>query len=145
MNEVSQMELSDTLLCLFSSEIDHRDGSYTIDIPGREVELGDLEPERSYRIALIPQARTQPDSDPDPNEESAQATAESSPPVVEGDHRTVEIETIGDQGDGIARVEQGYVVIVPDTDPDERIDIEITSVTDTVAFAEVVERYEDHE
>ncbi|MFC6906801.1 TRAM domain-containing protein [Halalkalicoccus tibetensis] len=139
------MELSDTLLCLFGSEIDHQDGSYTIDIPGREVELGDLEPERSYRIAMIPQARTQPDSDPDPNEESAQSTAESSPPVTEGDHRTVEIETIGDQGDGIARVERGYVVIVPDTNPDERVEIEITSVTDTVAFADVVERYEDHE
>ena len=139
------MELSDTLLCLFSSEIDHSDGSYTIEIPDREVELGDLELGESYRIALIPQARTQPDSDTDANEESAQATDESSPPVAEGDHRTVDIETIGDQGDGIARVERGYVIIVPDTDPDERVEIEITSVTDTVAFAEVIERYEDHE
>jgi predicted RNA-binding protein with TRAM domain len=139
------MELSDTLLCLFSSEIDHSDGSYTIEIPDREVELGDLELGESYRIALIPQARTQPDSDTDANEESAQATDESSPPVAEGDHRTVDIETIGEQGDGIARVERGYVVIVPDTNPDERVEIEITSVTDTVAFAEVIERYEDHE
>ncbi|MFC6907094.1 TRAM domain-containing protein [Halalkalicoccus tibetensis] len=139
------MELSDTLLCLFSSEINHRNGSYTIEIPEREVELGDLEPDRSYRIALVPQARTHPDSDTDGNEESAQATAKSSPPVAEGDHRTVEIETIGEQGDGIARVERGYVVIVPDTDPHERVEIEITSVTDTVAFADVVERYEDHE
>lgn len=139
------MELSDTLLCLFSSEIDHQDGSYTIEIPEHEVELGDLELNRSYRIALIPQTRTQPDSTTDATEESTQATAESGPPVTEGDHRTVEIETIGEQGDGIARVERGYVVIVPDTDPDERVEIEITSVTDTVAFAEVIERYEDHE
>lgn len=96
----------------------------------------------SYRIVLIPQARTQPDSNTDATEKSAQATAESTPPVTEGNHRTIEIETIGEQGDGIARVERGYVIIVPDTDPDERVEIEITSVTDTVAFAEVVERYE---
>ncbi|MFC6906784.1 TRAM domain-containing protein [Halalkalicoccus tibetensis] len=139
------MEFSDNLLCLFSSEIDHRDGSYTIEIPEREVELGDLEPDRSYRIAMIPQARTQPDSNPDAAEESTQATVESDPPVAEGDHRTVEIETIGDQGDGIARVERGYVIIVPDTDPHERVEIEIMSVADTVAFADVIERYEDHE
>lgn len=71
-------------------------------------------------------------------------TTESTPPVTEGDYRTVEIETIGDQDDGIARVERGYVVIVPGTDPHERVEIEITSVAETVAFAEVVERYEYH-
>ncbi|MFC6907160.1 TRAM domain-containing protein [Halalkalicoccus tibetensis] len=139
------MELSDDLLCLFSGEIDRRNGSYTIEIPEREVELGDLEPDGSYRIALVPQARPQTDSDTTTSQKSTQATTEPNPPVTEGDHRTVEIETIGDQGDGIARVERGYVVIVPDTDPHERVEIEITSVAETVAFAEVVERYEHHE
>lgn len=139
------MELSDNLLCLFSSEIDYSDGSYTIEVPDREVELGELTPGRSYRIAVVPQARSQPDSDTDSSEESTSATAETTPPVTEGEQRTVEIETIGEQGDGIARVERGYVVIVPDTDQHERVEIEITSVADTVAFAEVVERYEHHE
>ncbi|MFC6906743.1 TRAM domain-containing protein [Halalkalicoccus tibetensis] len=45
------------------------------------------------------------------------------------------METIGDQGDGIARVERGYVVIVPDTDPHEHVEIEITSVAKTVPSA----------
>lgn len=90
------MELSDNLLCLFSSEIDHSDGSYTIEIPDREVELGDLEPGRSYRIAVVPQARSQPTSDADSSEKSTSATAETTPPVTEGDRRDVEIETIGD-------------------------------------------------
>lgn len=139
------MDLSDDLLCLFSGEIDSRDGSYVIEIPEREVELGELEPGVSYRIALVPQTRKQTDSDTNAGEEPTQVTTESTPPVTEGDYRTVEIETIGDQGDGIARVERGYVVIVPETDPHERVEIEITSVAETVAFAEVVERYEYRE
>jgi tRNA/tmRNA/rRNA uracil-C5-methylase (TrmA/RlmC/RlmD family) len=32
----------------------------------------------------------------------------------------VTIETVGDQGDGIAKVERGYVVIVPETQPGEQ-------------------------
>jgi predicted RNA-binding protein with TRAM domain len=47
---------------------------------------------------------------------------------------------IGDQGDGITRVERGFVVIVPDTKETERVTIEITDVRENVAFAEVVER-----
>lgn len=144
-NQTFPMELSDDLLCLFSSEIEHRDGSYTIEIPEREVEIGELEPGVSYRIALVPQSRKRTGSDADIDNESPRSNAEFNPPVTKGDRRSVEIETIGDQGDGIARVERGYVVIVPDTDPHERVEIEITSVAETVAFAEVVERYEHQE
>jgi len=62
------------------------------------------------------------------------------PSVEEGEQRTVEIEDIGDQGDGITRVERGFVVIVPDTEQGERVTVEITDVRENVAFAEVVER-----
>lgn len=57
----------------------------------------------------------------------------------------VDIEGIGDQGDGIARVERGYVVIVPGTEINERVEIEITSVTETVAFGEVIAREDYYE
>ena len=59
-----------------------------------------------------------------------------------GDQYIVDIEDIGEQGDGIARVERGYVVVVPDTELNERVTIEITKVTETVAFGEVLEREE---
>jgi len=62
------------------------------------------------------------------------------PPVNEGDRRNVEIEDIGDQGDGITRVERGFVVIVPDTTQGERVIIEIADVRENVAFADVVSR-----
>jgi predicted RNA-binding protein with TRAM domain len=60
------------------------------------------------------------------------------PPVEEGERREVEIEDIGDQGDGITRVERGFVVIVPETKPGDRVTIEIADVQQNVAFAEVL-------
>jgi predicted RNA-binding protein with TRAM domain len=52
----------------------------------------------------------------------------------------VEIDDLGEQGDGITRVDRGYVVIVPDTEQGERVRIRISDVQRNVAFAEVVER-----
>ncbi|MFD1687648.1 TRAM domain-containing protein, partial [Halobellus litoreus] len=49
-------------------------------------------------------------------------------------------EDLGDQGDGLTRVERGFVVIVPDTEQGERVTIEITDVRKNVSFAEVVKR-----
>lgn len=48
------------------------------------------------------------------------------------------IETVGDQGDGIAKVDRGYVVIVPDTQPGQQPTVEIEQVQQNVAFASVV-------
>ncbi len=70
---------------------------------------------------------------------------EPDPPVTEGEQQTVEIETLGEQGDGLTHVEQGFVVIVPDTEVGERVTIEITDVTETVAFADIVERADYYE
>jgi predicted RNA-binding protein with TRAM domain len=63
--------------------------------------------------------------------------ADSQPPVAEGEVREVIIETIGDQGDGIAKVERGYVVIVPETERGDEVTVEITQARETVAFAQV--------
>jgi len=60
------------------------------------------------------------------------------PPVEEGEVRSVTIDTLGDQGDGIARVGPGFIVIVPGTQPGDQLDVQITNVTETVAFADPV-------
>lgn len=131
------MEIPDQLRCLFTDELEERDGSYVLEVPAREVRLGDIEPGETYRVALLPSTGDpeQPDRDRDP----------SAPPVDEGEQRTVEIEEIGDQGDGITRVERGYVVIVPDTERGERVRIRITDVRENVAFATVSERISYYE
>jgi predicted RNA-binding protein with TRAM domain len=94
-------------------------------------------------VAVLPSSATNEpkDTETDPQPEQAPQT----PPVEEGDQRTVEIEDIGDQGDGITRVERGFVVIVPDTKQSERVTIEITDVRENVAFADVVERISYYE
>lgn len=71
-------------------------------------------------------------------ETSAPAGQDRRPPVEQGEVRSVTIDTLGDQGDGLARVERGFVVIVPGTQPGDRVDVEITDVRQTVAFAEPV-------
>jgi predicted RNA-binding protein with TRAM domain len=137
------MDISDQLQCLFSGKIEERHGSYIIEIPEQEIRLGDLEADETYRVAVLPSPTTSEptttDTDPQPQQTS------QTPPVEEGEQRTVEIEDIGDQGDGITRVERGFVVIVPDTKQSERVTIEITDVRENVAFAEVVDRVSYYE
>jgi predicted RNA-binding protein with TRAM domain len=136
------MEISDQLLCLFSEQIEQQDGSYVVEIPKQEFQLGDLEAGRTYQVAILSAPiATKEEQDTDEVKESSPLK----PPVEEGETCVVEIEGIGEQGDGIARVERGYVVIVPDTEKGERVRIEITDVTPNVAFAEVVERLSYYE
>jgi 23S rRNA (uridine2552-2'-O)-methyltransferase len=59
-------------------------------------------------------------------------------PVSEGDVVEVEIDDLGSKGDGIARVE-GFVVFVPGGEVGETYDVEVTSVGNKFAFAEISE------
>jgi predicted RNA-binding protein with TRAM domain len=134
------MEISDRLHCLYSARVEERDGRYVVDVPAQEIRLGDIEAGATYRIALLPATSA---SETDIEESPTPPTRDRSPPeppVDEGEQRDVEIEDIGEQGDGITRVERGFVVIVPDTSQGERVTVEITDVRENVAFAEVVSR-----
>lgn len=61
-------------------------------------------------------------------------------PVREGDERELTVQTTGDEGDGIAKVERGYVIIIPDTDPGDEVKVTVTDVFDSFAFGRVVQR-----
>lgn len=132
------MEISDDVLCLFTAEIDEQGDSYVIEIPERELTLGSLDQGAPYGVAIFSRSALPTFSSGEAN--SSRERDRPEPPVAVGDHRTVDIEDIGEQGDGIARIERGYVVVVPETEMNERVEIEITDVTDTVAFGEVIER-----
>ena len=130
------MELPDELLCVFSAEVDEDDGSYTITLPEREFTNGPLSSGGVYRVAVVGSTTTGENSKTSADQQST----DSKPPVETGEHRTVEIDAIGEQGDGIARVERGYVIIVPDTEKREQVVIEIVDVKPNVAFGEIIER-----
>lgn len=122
-------ELPDRLLSLYTAELKERNGSYVIEIPSRELQQGDLQHEETYKVALLPAltAKKEPDQTQD----------NPKPPVQKGDIRVVEIEAIGQQGDGIAKIERGYVVIVPETEVGDELTIEITNVAENFALGEV--------
>jgi predicted RNA-binding protein with TRAM domain len=130
------VEISDKLLCLFSAEVEVEDGSYVVEVPRQEVETGSVDPGETYRVALIEREREETAEEPESRES---APSEPQPPVEIGETRYVEIEDIGKQGDGIARVERGYVIIVPGAEVGERVKIEVTEVKSNFAVGEIIE------
>ncbi len=136
------VEISDSLRSVFSAQIEERDGSYIVDVPASEIEHDALAADETYRVAIL---KLESSTSQKTREEQPQSTAQrptptsDSPPVDEGEVRDVTIETTGDQGDGIAKVERGYVVIVPGGQPGDELSVEIEQVKENVAFASIVE------
>jgi len=60
-------------------------------------------------------------------------------PVREGEEVDVLIESVGEKGDGIAKI-KGFVIFVPNTKANESVRIRIKKVLDKVGFGEVVGR-----
>jgi len=137
------MEISEDLRCLFTGQVEADGDSYQITVPEREIDLGAIESEETYRVAIMP-AESQTEATPTTElalDDTTQPTQGEEPPVDVGDTREVEIDSIGDKGDGIARIDQGYVVIVPDTEVGDRATVRIENAQENVAFAEIVDRH----
>ena len=148
------VEVTDSLTCLFTAELEaDGDGGYLVSVPKREIEHGAVTPGETYRIAVIDRdERTETTADragsgadsagerrdTESNPGGREAPAASGPPVEEGEVREVTIETLGDKGDGIAKIERGYVIIVPDAELGDEVTVEITSVRDNVSFASII-------
>jgi len=108
------MEIPEQLRCLFTATLEEQDETYRIEIPETELEVGPIQADETYRVAILSSpSRSDSESSrvtPGPPDDDQEP---SGPPVAEGDTRTVEIEDIGDQGDGITRVERGFVLSSP--------------------------------
>ncbi|WP_121742480.1 TRAM domain-containing protein [Natronorubrum halophilum] len=133
------MEISEKLLCLFSTEVSAEEDRYVIEVPRQEVETGDIDPEEVYRVALISRDESTDTEGTTTPAQPQSAPSEPQPPVDVGETRYVEIEDIGKQGDGIARVERGYVIIVPGADVGDRVKVEVTEVKSNFAVGEIIE------
>lgn len=151
------VEISPDVQTLYTGTVQKRhlpngEEEYYVSVPDREVEMGDVESGEPVRVCLLD---VKDDSDTgsgeadrsqlshqkgegDPNAADSRGESQQVPPVSEGDELTVEIQSVGDQGDGIAKVDRGFVVIVPDTNVGETVGVKITTVKESVAFAEVV-------
>jgi predicted RNA-binding protein with TRAM domain len=139
------VEIPDRLECLFSTSIDQQGDSYRIEVPRSELEEGTIAAGETYRVAIVSgtprsddaETRQQPDGASSLPESDSDSPTQQSPPVESGDVREVTIESLGDQGDGIAKIDRGYVVIVPGTRPDDEVTVEIENTRENVAFARV--------
>ncbi|WP_053949145.1 TRAM domain-containing protein [Halolamina sediminis] len=134
------MEISDELLCLFSATVREEGERYVVEVPKREIERGSLSAGDTYRVALIDgEGGASDGGTTTTSTDTATGEGEPQPPVEKGEVRYVEVEDIGKQGDGIARVERGYVIIVPGADVGERVKIEVTEVKSNFAVGEIIE------
>lgn len=89
----------------------------------------------TIRVAVYKTSDTAADP-PRPSETTPPAEREppaSDPPVASGDYIDVEIQTLGEEGDGLAW-HDGFVIIVPGTTPGDEVVVEIERVQDTFAI-----------
>ena len=159
------VEITDSLACLYTGRVESRGDDYVVTVPASEIEHGSVSVGETYRIAVLDRAEsgdeesassagddaasvpdasgssgeTASDDGQRPTSRGAAGAVQPDPPVSEGEVRNVTIETLGDKGDGIAKIERGYVVIVPDAEPGEEPTVEITSVRENVSFANIVD------
>ena len=136
------MEIPEQLTCLFAAEIEDQSQSYVAKTPKQEVDVAYVDPTKDYHVAVL----KQPGETSQPtlilaSDHSSQQPDLDQPPVSTGETRVVEITELGDQGDGLTRVERGFVVIVPESEVGDRVQIRIETVHETVAFGVVVEQY----
>lgn len=135
------VEIPDSLRSVFSATVHERDGTYVLEVPSGELSYDAVSLGETYRIAVFDAPTSEQDEHESVSADRAQPDRQREspePPVEEGEVREVTIETVGDQGDGIAKVNRGYVVIVPDTQPGQQPTVEIEQVQQNVAFASVV-------
>lgn len=134
------MQMPENVSALFTGRIELRDGQPVIEVPEQEIELGNLEVGETHRIAILQSEASAETKQPSGRGvESHSRDDPSEPPVEGGELIEVEVEDLGEQGDGVARVGPGYVVFIPDTKVGDRVTAEVQQVRENFAFAEVVE------
>jgi predicted RNA-binding protein with TRAM domain len=132
------MQVSEELLCLYHASVEHQGDSYALEVPEQEVS-GDLSGDEVHKVALIATSSDGTETTRDSLEREQTVESEPNPPVDEGDIRKVEIEGLGDQGDGVGKIDGGYVVIVPETEPGDTVTAEMETVRENFAIAEVIQ------
>jgi predicted RNA-binding protein with TRAM domain len=132
------VDIPDSLQCLFTASVTEQDGSYRIEIPRAEVEQSGLGVGEYYRVGVLTHVAASSPSESPTASANEEPQGQQAPPVEEGETREVTIETRGEEGDGIAKVERGYVVIVDGGQPGETVEVNVHTVRENVAFAEII-------
>ena len=135
------MDIPDALRAVYSARLKEENGRYYLTVPAREIESDTLTANETYKFCMLTPGGHSADHGGDKSTDGSVSTRDDSPPVSAGERRTVTIEGIGDKGDGIARIDRGYVLIVPETDVGERVTVEVDQARDNVGFASVISHH----
>ena len=124
-----------SLKAVISGTVTERNGEYVIELPPSEIELDGIRTGETYRVAIHEHG--------EPNGDQQKAAPQRTsrppePPVQAGDIVDVTVEAVGDEGDGIAKVDRGYVLIVPGGRPGDELSVRVERVHENVGFASVV-------
>ena len=133
------VQIPDSLRTLFAADIKQHDDSFVIEVPKQEVNKGDVALDEIYQVVLFPEQGRSGEQRKSGSQDDSSTASSQSPPVSEGETKVVTIETTGDQGDGIARIERGYVVIVPGSVPGDEWTVKIEFVKENFAVAEIID------
>jgi predicted RNA-binding protein with TRAM domain len=68
----------------------------------------------------------------------------TNPPVSVGDEINVRIESLGEKGDGVAKI-NGFVIFVKNVSQGDNLKIKVTKVLSKVGFGDVIEKLGDGE
>jgi predicted RNA-binding protein with TRAM domain len=119
-------------------------GEPVVEVPDSELKEGPLAEGETYRIAVLGPAEDGNNlaQSASPSENTRQSVTDGSGqaqqyPVCEGERLNVEIESMGDEGDGIAKV-RGYAIIVPGATVGDELEVQISNTNSSHAFAEPV-------
>jgi len=151
----------ESLCCLYTATIQREGGAYWIEVPTSEVEKGVLSDNEVYRVAVLERdiqdqqappgelqdeansSETSVSSDETRHQKTRQPTP-SDIPVDEGDVVEVEIQDIGTEGDGLAKID-GFAIFVPSGTPGDELMVEVIEVNQTLAHARALQGRQSQE
>jgi predicted RNA-binding protein with TRAM domain len=140
--------IPDTLRCLFTAPLERQGDTYHIEVPASEVEVETISEDTVYRVAILESENARRTLAPGQLQEQAHSQdlsrertngqpANPDQPVAEGDVVDVEIESLGSEGDGLAKID-GFAVFVPSGTPGDTLTVKIVEVNQTVAHARAI-------
>lgn len=135
---------------VFSEEVvAEEEGRYIVEIPSTVQEADVVDAGATFRVALIsnePGAIQNSNTDGDHGNAAGSSgsgsAATRTAPVSVDETLSVTITADGARGDGVAKVNGGFVVFVPETSVGDEVLIRVTEVKGTYAQAEVIKRLE---
>jgi len=113
---------------LFDRKFEKDGDDFVIRLPAHKCDLSLFDPSSPVVITL------------EQGDHHESAYTDSQPPVKEGEKLTVDIEEVGRQGDGIAFVDENFVVFVPEANVGDSVTVQIDSTDDNFAHASIVEQ-----